>query len=240
MDKTIKILNTEYHIQTSQNQFLGVWIIARKSIELRLENEDNWSSCILVSFIRKDSKTIAYIIGVYRRTEKKTEITNEVTKTLKRIRRKYNNQNILNYGDINTNNKDSVEKLEETWGFHWSELNKNTIIRSQSLKGRETNSVLDYFFSSNPIKYFHRIEQRGGSDHFPIETLFEISDNPKINKNYKITKPNRNPNKQQILELLNSDWPLKIPYLKWLSKSNILRPKVYISSEKAKIFNCVE
>ena len=141
---------------------------------------------------------------------------------------------------MNTNNKDSVEKLEETWGLHWSELKKNIITRSQSLKGRETNSVLDYFFASNQIKYFHRIEQREGSDHFPIEILFEISDNPKINKNYKITKPNRNPNKQQILELLNSDWPLKIPNLKWLSKSNILRPKVYISSEKAKIFNCVE
>ena len=42
--------------------------------------------------------------------------------------------------------------------------------------------MLDYFLASNPIKYFHIIEQRGGSDNFQIETLFEISDNPKINK----------------------------------------------------------
>ena len=38
MDKAIKILNKEYQVlQTSQNQFQGVWIIARKSIELRLK-----------------------------------------------------------------------------------------------------------------------------------------------------------------------------------------------------------
>ena len=72
MDKAIKILNSEYQVlQTSQNHFQGVWIIARKSIERRLENEDNWSSCILVSSIRKDNKTITYMIGVYRKTEKK-------------------------------------------------------------------------------------------------------------------------------------------------------------------------
>ena len=119
---------------------------------------------------------------------------------------------------MNTNNKDSVEKLEEIWGLHWSELNKNIITRSQSLKERETNSVLDYFFASNPIKYFHRIEQRGGSDHFPIETLFEISNNPKINKNYKITKPNRNPNKQQIPYSTLSSPPLCLVPL-WIWKN---------------------
>ena len=32
----------------------------------------------------------------------------------------------------------------------------------------------------------------------------------------------------------------KNSYFKMIEKSNILRPKVYISTEKAKIFNCVE
>ena len=85
----------------------------KKEHRTKIKSKNNWLSCILVNSIRKDNKKIAYIIGVCIKTNKKTEIIYKVTKNLKRIRRKYNNPYILIYGDMNTNIKDSIKKLEK-------------------------------------------------------------------------------------------------------------------------------
>ena len=84
MKDSIKILNTEYKlIQTTYSNYQGVWIIYKENLNINFEYSDNNTGWVLVSSIRENKKIVAYIIGIYRRTENKKEITEEVSGIIK-------------------------------------------------------------------------------------------------------------------------------------------------------------
>ena len=238
MNEEIKVLNTKYKvIQTKKQNFQGVSIIS-KDFDIKIEWEDVQTSWFLVSSIRKEGKVIAYVIGIYRKTTLKREITQEISNILKRIRRKHQKISIIIYGDMNTNRKDNIEKLKNLWKLRCNPNNKMLITRTQMIKDKQTESTLDFIMSTDNIKNIRRIEQKGGSDHYPILAEIEISNNWRTNKTYKLTRINRNPTREQITELFKTGWPLQEckNKLHWFNNTSTIRPKIYISLEKQKAF----
>ena len=78
---------------------------------------------------------------------------------------------------MNTNRKDNIEKLENLWKLRCNPNNKMLITRTQMIKDKQTESKLDFIMSTDNIKNIRRIEQKGGSDHYPILAEIEISNN---------------------------------------------------------------
>ena len=80
MKNSIEILNTEYKlIQTTCSNYQDVWIIYKENLNVNFEYSDNNTGWVLVSSIKANKKIVAYIIGIYKRTENKKEITEEKT-----------------------------------------------------------------------------------------------------------------------------------------------------------------
>ena len=239
MSERIPILNTGYKVQqTFNNNYQGICIIAKREFEMKIESDDCQSSWILVVSIRSNGKICAYIIGVYRKAELKRDISKEVTRIIKRIKKKQRNVNILVFGDMNVNHRDNIEKLQKDWGLEINYENNKIVTRKQILKNRAVESTLDYFLSTSPIKYVRRIDNNGGSDHYPLEATIDIPNLQRTNKSYTIIKWNRNPTTKEIKELFKSDWPLTASNnVKCLQKKTILRPRVFLSKEKSKIFS---
>ena len=205
---------------------------------MKIESDDCQSSWILVVSIRSNGEICAYIIEVYRKAELKRDISNEVTRIIRRIKKKQRNVNILVFGDINVNHRDNIEKLQKDWGLEINYENNKIVTRKQVLKNRAVESTLDYFLSTSPIKYVRRIDNNGGSYHYSLEATIDIPNLQCTNKSYTIIKWNRNPTTKEIKELFKSDWPLTASNnVKCLQKKTILRPRVFLSKEKSKIFS---
>ena len=79
MSERIPILNTRYKIlQTFNNNYQGICIIAKREFEMKIESDDCQSRWILVVSIISNGEIYAYIIGVYWKAELKRDISNEV------------------------------------------------------------------------------------------------------------------------------------------------------------------
>ena len=231
-------MNTEYQVaQTKKQEFQGVWILT-KDMDIKIEWEDQQTGWFLVCLARKEFKIWAYLTGVYRKVEWKEETTQEKNKIIKRIRRKHLRISIIIFGDMNTKGKDSIDKLEKMWKLKCNINNKILITRTQMIKDKWVNSTLDFWKSTNNITSIERIEMKGRSDHFPVLAEIEVSSNPRMNKAYRMKKINRHPTKEQTIELFKTGWPLinTKNNLSWLKYTSIIRPKLFISAEKSKVF----
>ena len=114
MSERIPILNTRYKVQqTFNNNYQGICIIAKNEFDMKIESDDCLSRKIMVVSIRLNEKICVYVIGVYRKAELKRDISNEVTRIIRRIKKKQRNINILVFGDMNINHRDNIEKLQK-------------------------------------------------------------------------------------------------------------------------------
>ena len=52
------------------------------------------------------------------------------------------------------------------------EKNKSISTREQTTNGKRIESTLDFFLTTGKTNKVSRIENRGGSDHYPIMTTF--------------------------------------------------------------------
>ena len=100
------------------------------------------------------------------------------------------------------------------------------------IKDKWVNSTLDFWMSTNNITSIERIEMKGGSNHFPVLVEIEVFSNPRMKK------INRHPAKEQTIELFKTRWLLinTKNNLSWLKYTSIIRPKLFISAEKSKVF----
>ena len=131
-----------------------------------------------------------------------------------------------------------LKNCKKDWGLEINYENNKIVTEKQILKNRAVESTLDYFISTSPIKYVRRIDNNGGSDHYPLEATIDIPNLQHTNKSYTIIKWNRNPTTKEIKDLFKSDWSLKITNnVKCLQKKTILSPRVFLSKEKSKIFS---
>ena len=92
-------------------------------MDIRLKFEDIYFSWILACSIRNQNKIIEFVIGGYSKHELKVDITSEIAELVRGIRRKHSNPNILVFGDLNTNKRDSIEKIEDIWKLLSSKQN---------------------------------------------------------------------------------------------------------------------
>ena len=207
-------------------------------MDIKIEWEDQQTGWFLVCINKKENKIWAYLIGFYRKVEWKEETTQEINKIIKRIRRKHPRISIIIFEDMNTKGKDSIDKLEKMWKLKCNIKNKTLIARTQMIKDKWVNSTLDFWMFTNNITSIERIEMKGGSNFFPVLVEIEVFSNPRMNKTYRMKEINRHPAKEQNIELFKTRWPLinTKNNLSWLKYTSIIRPKLFISAEKSKVY----
>ena len=202
LSKQPSLIDKRYEThRTIDNKYQGVCIIAKRGmIEKTYMNNEPY---ILATQLAGVNKTI--IIGVYMKETEKEHIMYQLIKLWQRIRKKYTNPHIILFGDLNTNSRWTINKIERILNLKSSKENKSIITRKQQRNDNSIENTLDYFLSSDKINEISTIET-DASDHKPLITKIMLKDVP-IKRKWFVYKCSNTVNKANIEKLFNTNWP---------------------------------
>ena len=230
IDKRYEIFHTKFW------RYQGVCIIARKDLVQKVYiNDEPFLICIQV----KRNKSTQFVIGAYLKENKKSKILIQMKHLINRIRKTYLNPIIYIFGDFNLDKNFNIDLIEDTLKINIDNRSKNLITRTQSIKGKEINSSLDLFLTTEPIEAIQRLD-KNSSDHYPLLIITKTpSKESKRIKAIKVTE--RNYTDKDIIKLMeNWDWPstIDLPKTKQLvQKSRLFRPTIKIQESANKVFS---
>ena len=165
LDRTPGGINMGYEIlQTEFSKYQGVCIIAKKNLFRKWwSSENKW--ILGVQCERKEGNYFA--IGAYFNEGLKRKILTQLEKLICRIRRWYENLNIILFRDFNPDKTMTISKIKNELHLKCNKQNKEIITRRQWRLGKESNSSLDYFMASSAVIEVEWLE-KFESDHHPI------------------------------------------------------------------------
>ena len=82
---------------------------------------------------------------------------------------------IVLFWDLNPDKTINPELIEKKLKLKYSHSNKNIITREEIRNGKKSESILDYFFSTQKIEKLERLEKLE-SDHFPILIKIQLQE----------------------------------------------------------------
>ena len=167
----------------------------------------------------------------------KQVILEQLKNLLSRIRRKYQNPNIIVYGDFNTNQNWSIKKIEIITQLSWAKSNKVLITREQTRKDKWLKSTLDYFLASGKIENIHTVE-KGDSDHIPMIAKIQLNRaNGGKQKDY-IYWTEHTTSEERLDKLINSSWPENTEQsINLFKKKLVIRPVIKLQNKANDIIN---
>ena len=118
-------------------------------------NDEPFLICIQV----KRNKSTQFVIGAYLKENKKSKILIQMKHLINRIRKTYLNPIIYLFGDFNLDKNFNTDLIEDTLKINIDNRSKNLITRTQSIKGKEINSTLDLFLTTEPIEAIQRLDK---------------------------------------------------------------------------------
>ena len=129
--------------QTEYSTHQGVCIISKIGLVLKVwKNKEQYFITV-----QWGTSNPVFIIGAYFKKEKRREILSQIKQIINRIRKVYNNPNILLFWDLNPWGKFTVKTVEKELNLSVSEINKNLII----IKQRRLNEVNESWLQFNSI-----------------------------------------------------------------------------------------
>ena len=180
--KQINLYNKDYEVnQTEYAPHQGMWIITKLGYTTKVW-KNNEPYFITVQWGEADP---IFIIGAYFKIEKQKIIIEQIKKMIKRIKRTFNNANILFFWDLNPRGKFTARYVAKELNLRISNMNEKLITRKQKHMNLNKESSLDFLFCSKEITTAQWIENFK-SDHIPL--LFETKTNACIKKKKNIIK----------------------------------------------------
>ena len=128
LNKIIKFYPTDYELyQTDVYLHQGVWIIVRKGLATKIwRNNEQYFITIQ---LRETNPVV--VIGAYFRFELRMKILFQIKQIIERIRKAYNNPNILLFCDLNPGGK--VDLIEKELNLKISTINSSLVTRKQKV-----------------------------------------------------------------------------------------------------------
>ena len=128
MNKEIKTFNNNYEIyNTNLSKYQGVLIDVKKGLTSKLFiNSEPYILAVQINIGFQNY----FIIGGYFKEKIKEKILNEIKRFINRIRITYKDPKIILFGDINTNQTFTIQKVENQLNLSASDKNKEIITRT--------------------------------------------------------------------------------------------------------------
>jgi hypothetical protein len=184
----------------------------------------------LACSLRKNNRVKGFVIGVYRRALDSSKIDEVVGGFIKRVKVKFPSASILVFGDMNTND---TSYLRITFGLEVG-IGEYGFTRIQKRGDTLLTSRLDYFLS-NEIMNVKRLNEKGGSDHYPLWCDTRCRDVAPRRRFLTFKRINRKPSNDEIEALRRSPgWPFIEPSIGVQSLAHKvfkIKPKLFLKCD---------